>query len=422
MNSKKHKLFYGWWILGAGFFIIFYISGFIQFGFTAVFEPIANDFGWSYAQVSLAGSMRGLEMGLFAPIVGFLVDRWGPRRLVFTGAAIVGLGLLLLSRINSLVTFYGAFMLIAAGISTCVGVVPITTVNNWFRRRATMATGILVSGTAIAGLLVPLATLLIDTYGWRTVMVILGFGAWGILLPLSLFFRHKPEQYGYLPDGDSSDNLPPVEDQPPTQDAELNIGVKQALKSRTFWHIAIGLTCHIMVMNAVVIHVMPYLSSIGIARSSSSLVASAIPLASIMGRLSFGWLGDRYDKKWITALGFVLTAFGLILFGYLATAEAWVLVPFIILIGIGYGGPVPMMPALLREYFGRVRLGTLLGLAMGTASAGAMIGPPLAGWVFDKFGNYQGAWFAFAGLLIAGTIIMLTTPPVSNKMIGKPSY
>jgi len=416
MNSKKHKLFYGWWILGAGFFIIVYIAGFIQFGFTAFFEPIANDFGWSYTQVSLAGSLRGLEMGLFAPIVGFLVDRWGPRKLVFTGAAIIGLGLLLSSRINSLVTFYGAFMLIAAGISACVGVVPITTVNNWFRRRATMVTGILVSGTAVGGLLVPLATLLIDTYDWRTVMAILGFGALGILLPLSLLFRHKPEQYGYLPDGDSGNNLPPVEDQPPAQDAELNIGAKQALKSRTFWHIAIGLTCHIMVMNALVIHVMPYLSSIGIARSSSSLVASAIPLASILGRLSFGWLGDRYDKKRITALGFALAAFGLILFGYLATADSWVLVPFIILIGIGYGGPVPMMPALLREYFGRVRLGTLLGLVMGIASAGAMIGPPLAGWVFDKFGSYQGAWFAFAGLLIAGMIIMLTTPPVNRKI------
>jgi len=279
-----------------------------------------------------------------------------------------------------------------------------------------MATGILVSGTAVAGLLVPLATLLIDTYGWRTVMVILGFGAWGILLPLSLLFRHKPEQYGYLPDGDSSNNLPLVEDQPPAQDAELNIGAKQALKSRTFWHIAIGLTCHIMVMNTLIVHVMPYLSSIGVSRSLSSMVASAIPLASILGRLSFGWLGDRYDKKRITALGFIICTLGLLLFSFLATAGTWVIVLIIVIIGIGYGGPVPMMPALLREHFGRVKLGTLLGLVMGVASGGAMIGPPLAGWVFDKFGSYQGAWFAFIGLLIVGTLIMLTTPPVNRKI------
>ncbi|GAJ00315.1 unnamed protein product, partial [marine sediment metagenome] len=281
-----------------------------------------------------------------------------------------GLGLLLLSRIDSLATFYGAFMLIAAGTSTCVGVVPIATVNNWFRRRATTVTGILVSGTAMGGLLVPLVTRLIDTFGWRSVMAILGFGAWGILLPLSFLFRHKPEQYGYLPDGDSSKNLLAGGGQPSAQGAELDIGVKQALKSRTFWHIAIGLTCHILVINAVVIHVMPYLSSIGIGRSSSSLVASAIPLTSILGRLSFGWLGDRFDKKRITALGFAMATLGLILFGYLATAGTWVLVPFLIFIGIGYGGPVPMMPALLREYFGRAKLGTLLGLVMGTAALG----------------------------------------------------
>lgn len=247
-------------------------------------------------------------------------------------------------------------------------------------------------------------------------MAIFGFGAWGILLPLSLLFRHKPEQYGYLPDGDSSKNLLAGGGQPSAQGAELDIGVKQALKSRAFWHIAMGLMCHMLVIMAVVTHVMPYLRSIGIARSSSSLVASAIPLTSILGRLGFGWLGDRFNKKRITALGLLLTSLGLILFGYSATIGTWILVPFLIFIGIGYGGPVPLLPALLREYFGRVRLGTLLGLAMGAGALGGIIGPPLAGWVFDKFGSYQGAWFAFAGLAIAGMVSLLTTPSVSNKM------
>jgi OFA family oxalate/formate antiporter-like MFS transporter len=107
----------------------------------------------------------------------------------------------------------------------------------------------------------------------------------------------------------------------------------------------------------------------------------------------------------------------LIFFGFSATAGSWVLIPFIILMGIGYGGPVPMMPALLREYFGRVRLGTLLGVCMGAAALGSMIGPPLAGWVFDKLGSYQVAWFAFAGLLIAGMVSLMTTPSVSHHKV-----
>lgn len=413
METKNRKVFYGWWIVGAGFFIAMYIAGFIRFGFTAAFEPIAEDFGWSYAQISLAGSMLGLEIGLFAPIVGFLVDRWGPRRLIFAGATIAGFGLLLLSRSTSLVTFYGAFMLIATGISACIGVVPMTAVNNWFRRKATTVTGILVSGTAVGGLLVPLATRLIDMLGWQRTMAILGFGVWGIILPLSLLFRHKPEQYGYLPDGDSGKNLPAGGSQPSAQSAELDIGVRQALKSRAFWHISLGMMCHMLVITAVVTHVMPYLSSIGIARSSSSLVASAVPLTSILGRLSFGWLGDRFNKKRIASLGFILASLGLIFFGFSATMGSWVLIPFTILMGIGYGGPVPIMPTLLREYFGRVRLGTLLGVCMGAAALGSIIGPPLAGLVFDKLGSYQVAWFAFAGLLIAGMFSLVTTPSSS---------
>jgi MFS family permease len=415
MEAKNHKVFYGWWIVAAGFFIAVYIGGFIHFGFTAVFEPIASDFGWSYAQISFAASLRGLQTSFLAPVVGLLMDRWGPRRLVFAGAAIIGLGLLLLSRINSLAAFYGAFVLIAIGISTCIGVVPIATVGNWFQRKATLATGIIVSGAAVGGLMVPLATRLIDIFEWRTAMAIIGFGAWGILVPLSLLFRHKPEQYGYLLDGDLHRKLPASEGQTSAQGNELDIGVKQVLKSSAFWHIAMGFMCHILVMNAVITHVMPYLSSIGFTRSFSSLMASAIPATSIVGRLGFGWLGDKFDKRRIAALGFVLTILGLISFGYVATAGAWMLVPSLVIIGLGYGGPVPMMPALVREYFGRVRLATILGLVMGVAALGSMVGPPLAGLAFDRLGSYQVAWFGLAGLVVAGIVSLLTTPQLAVK-------
>jgi MFS family permease len=417
MEAKNRKVFYGWWIVAAGFFTAVYIGGFIHFGFTAVFQPIASDFGWSYTQISFAASLRGLQTSFLAPVVGLLMDRWGPRRLVFAGAAVIGLGLLLVSRINSLAAFYGAFILIAIGVSTCIGVVPIATVGNWFQRKVTIATGILVSGTAVGGLMIPLATRVIDIFEWRTAMAILAFGAWGILVPLSLLFRHKPEQYGYLPDGDLNRKLHSSEGQPAAQSNELNIGVKQVLKSSVFWHIVIGFMCHILVMNAVITHVMPYLSSIGINRSLASLMASAIPLTSIVGRLGFGWLGDKFDKRRIASIGFVLVSLGLLSFGYVATQGTWMLVPSIVIIGLGYGGPVPMMPALVREYFGTVRLATILGLVMGVAQIGSMVGPPLAGLAFDRLGSYQVAWFGLAGLAIVGMISLLTTPRVARNVI-----
>jgi MFS family permease len=416
MNLKNCKVFYGWWIVGACLLISMYTAGVVFFGFTAIFEPIANEFGWSYTKVSFAASIRGLETGFLVPLVGLLVDRLGPRKLLFAGATIIGLGLLLLGRINSLTMFYGVFILIAAGMSTCTGVVLQTVVGNWFRGKVSIATGIVVSGVALGGLLVPLVTRIIDIFEWRAAMAILGLGAWGILLPLSLLVRHKPEQYGYLPDGDV--NGKPVSSEGVTlaQSTGGQIGVRQALKSRAFWHISLGLACHYLAINAVTTHVMPYLSTIGIARSTSSLVAGAIPLTSIFGRLSFGWFGDRFDKRWVTALGFALASLGMLFFGYAATVGTWVLIPFLILFGIGYGGPVPMLSALMREYFGRVRLGTILGLAMGVGWLGGIVGPPLAGWVFENFGSYQGAWFASAGLVIAGMVSLVTIPSAGNTI------
>ena len=157
-----------------------------------------------------------------------------------------------------------------------------------------------------------------------------------------------------MPDGDLYRKLPTNEDQSSSQNDELDIGVKQVLKSSAFWHIAMGFMCHILVVNAVITHAMPYLSSIGITRSLASIMAGAIPLTSIAGRLGFGWLGDKFDKRRIAALGFVLTSLGLFSLGYVTIAGAsWLLVPSIVILGIGYGGPIPMMPALLREYFGK---------------------------------------------------------------------
>ncbi len=105
VNRNPSRVFYGWWVVGASFFISLYTGGVVFFGFTAVFEPIADEFGWSYAQISLAASIQGLEAGLLAPVTGLLVDRWGPRKLIFGGAIISGLGLILLSRITSLAMF-----------------------------------------------------------------------------------------------------------------------------------------------------------------------------------------------------------------------------------------------------------------------------------------------------------------------------
>ncbi len=422
IDMKKYKVFYGWWIVSAITLISAYVIGVVNWGFTAAFEPIANEFRWSYAKVSFAASIRGLQGGLLTPLVGFLFDRWGPRRWIFAGVIITGLGLFLLSRINALTTFYGAAVLIALGFSCCTGLVTAAVIGNWFRKRVGLATGIAISGGCVGGLCVPLVTRLIDVCGWRDATAILGLGMLVICLPLSLLVRHKPEQYGYLPDGEMNRGPVAGEDINPAQSTEVVIGVKQALKSRGFWHVAFAMMFHMMPVNAVVVHVMPYLSAIDVARSTASLVAMAIPLISILGMISFGWFTDRFDRRWIGAIACALTGLGVFLFAYIGDAGIWLFLIFPIIFGIGLGGFVPVLPTLQREYFGRVRLGTILGLTSGVGLIGTILGPPLAGWIFDSWGSYQYAWFVLTVVPIIGTVILLTAPaaggamPVANEL------
>lgn len=422
--SKKHpRVFYGWWVVGASFLIALYTGGVIFYGFTALLEPLANEFGWSYAHISLAASLRGLEMGLLAPLVGLVVDRWGPRRLIFGGAIFIGLGLMLLGRINSLGMFYGAFILIGIGVSGLGFTVLLTAVVNWFRKKVAIATGIVVSGFAIGGVLVPVVTVLIDKYEWRTAMIILGLSTWVIALPLSLLIRHNPEQYGYLPDGDVSSPVVVDESLTSARSTNKNIPARKTGAIRVFWHIALASMFHMLVISAVVIHVMPYLTSIGISRSTASLSAGAVPLASVGGRLGFGWLGDRLDKRRVAAIGFALMALGLLFFDLIGTGWMWLLLPFLVLFSTGWGGSVTMRAALLREYFGRRRFGRVYGFVIGVAILGNIAGAPLAGWVFDNWGSYQGIWLVLAGLAVAALIIIITTPPVSSiQMADKVSH
>ena len=397
-------MFYGWWIVGASFFISLCVGGIVFYGFTVFFEPIVNEMGWTYTQVSLAASLRGLEMGLLAPLTGMLVDWWGPRRLIFSGIIITAAGLILLSTTTSLGMFYGAFALIAIGMSACATTVLMTAIANWFQAKIGIASGIAICGFGLGGLLVPVIVKLIDVYEWRMTITILAIGMVVMVLPLSLVFRHKPEQYGYLPDGQ-------LEYCPTYHNGSLSQDMKamQALRNGTFWHLALAFTYHMMVTSTIITHIMPYLSSIGVGRSNSGRVATAIPILSIGGRLSLGWLGDKVDRKLVATGAFVMMGFGLLCLGYVPL-ETWLLVPFIVLFSIGYGGNMVMRPSLGREYFGKTNFGTIFGLITVIAGLGNIIGPTLAGWVYDNWGSYQDIWFAFAGFAIVAVISMLTIP------------
>ncbi|HEY32954.1 MAG TPA: MFS transporter [Dehalococcoidia bacterium] len=417
MKGRFTTVFYGWWLVGASLLIAMYVGGGVFYGFTAIFEPIADEIGWSYTQISLAASLRGVEMGLLAPLVGIITDRWGPRRLIFGGGILAALGLFLLGRTNSLGMFYAAFALIAIGISTCTMTVLLTAVANWFRRRVGIATGIAVSGFGLGGLMVPAIVGLIEAYDWRVAIIILALGMLVLVLPLSLLFRHKPEQYGQQPDGEPTVDVIAVNDglaSVPLVTTEEDVSARQALRSGSFWSIALASACHVMLVTAVITHVMPYLSSIDVARSTSSQVAMAVPLASIAGRLGFGWFADRASRKLVSVVGFGMMGLGLLCFALTGITGAWILIPFLVLFGIGYGGINVMRPALVQEYFGRSSFGTIFGIIIGAGMVGSIGGPALAGWAYDNWGSYQDMWFLMSAVPVVALIAMLLMSPARS--------
>jgi MFS family permease len=396
------KIFYGWWIVLACFLTNLYVSSIVFFGFTAFLDPLVKEFGWSYTQVSFAASLRGLEMGILAPLVGFLADRFGSRKLIFSGVITVGFGLILLSLTRSLAMFYGSFILLAFGAGGCTSVVTMTAVANWFKKNVGIAFAVMASGFGASGLIVPLIVRLIDGYGWRTALIILGLGMWALGIPLSFVIRNKPEQYGYLPDGKLADGRISEHE---IQHEKVEISFKEALKKRSFLYLNLAEVMRFMVLTAVVLHIMPYLGSMGMSRPTAGLVAAAIPLFSIIGRFGFGWLGDVFDKRYVIAVTFGFMGMGMLAFSHMQAT--WAIYLFLFLFSPGFGGGSVLRGAVLREYFGRDSFGKMIGILMGFASIGGIIGPTLAGWVFDTLGSYDFIWLVFAGCMSLGIILAL---------------
>ncbi len=417
MNWKPSKVFYGWWIVGAAFIVGFFVAGSMFQSFTAFFEPIAEEFGWSYAEISLGFSLRGMALGLFAPLVGVLVDRWGPRRLIFFGAIVTASGVLLLSNVSSLAMYYAAFLLMAIGLSSCTLTVLMTAITNWFHAKIGLASGIVTCGFGFGGLLIPVIVRLIDSYGWRSCLVILAVAMLALLLPLSFVFRHKPERYGYMPDNQAFKQI----------EAEISLetavgtiekpSMKELLTSKAFWRLAIAFTAFHMSLVSLVAHIMPYLSSINMARANASIIATAMPLISIIGSFTFGRLGDKLERKKVAALTYAMSGIGLICLAF-ASVSLWALAPFLLFYGIGYGGSNAMRPSLTSEVFGRESFGKVFGLMVGINSLISSVGPLLAGWTYDSWGSYEAIWFIYAGLAFISVIAVLTTPAYTPKSVN----
>jgi MFS family permease len=370
-----------------------------------------------------------MEGGIAAPIVGYFIDKFGPRKMSIFAVIIFGTGFLMLSRIDSLLSFYIAFVVASIGHSAGFYAVGSTTVANWFILKRGKAMGFVTGGVALAGTLVPVLVWLINQFGWRQSLVIAGVVMWIIGIPLSFVFRHKPEHHGMLPDGNNAGALehPEVETEgalkltvQPVQTVESNqetdYTALEAIKTRTFWFLAVGTSLSFMAMSALFVHVMPFLESIGISREKASLVVTFTILLSVVGRVGLGWLSDYMNKRFVFCVALGLQVIGMLFFANIRSF--WHIVVFLITFSPGYGAPIPLRPAMQGEYFGRKHFGAIQGLFLSVSTVTTMIGPPFAGWICDVTGSYRLAFQILAAIPAIGIFfIMLTSPP--QRMVKK---
>ncbi|MFC2065471.1 MFS transporter [Chloroflexota bacterium] len=414
-------MFYGWWIVILASFATAFGGATIWYGFTAFFSPLVNEFGWSYTAISFAASLRGVETGLLDLPFGFLVDRFGGRRVVFVGSMLAGIGFLMLSRVNSLTTFYISFIIIFCGATGFGLVVFAAIINRWFSKRAGLALGIISAGFGVGGIAVPGIVYLLDTFSLRIVFVIIGMATLIAGVFITYFLHSRPEDMGYRPDGVPPNGREYDSERASQHTTKLvsparHYTVKEVIHSPPFWIILYVSTITVFTVQMVMTHVMPYLEHIGYSRYTASIVAMMIPVMSIFGRVGMGWVSDFINRRVMLILVTVGQVVGILLFFY--ARLSFFLPLFAILFGVSYGGLIILRLQVLRDYYGITYIGSIIGLSFGLSTIGGMLGPLLAGWLFDTTSNYSLAW-VISGLLLLSSlplILILKNPPPTVKI------
>ena len=386
---KRPRIFYGWWIVAAGMGIATLTSTLFVYGFSAFFIAWRESFGWSRALLGGVVGLSRLEGGMVAPVAGWFIDRYGPRRIMFLGLGMMGLGFLALSRINSLTMLYIVFLgLLATGASFGTGRPVQVAVANWFIRRRGRAMGTLVAGYGLGGSFVFLFALIINTFGWRTGAIVAGLAIWGIGFPLASFIRHRPEQMGLLPDGDRVPDgtgvTPVAGGESPTPSVgdgevedsvtpqtmkprhfwmrdprpEIDLTTRQALRTPAFWLMALTYAIWAATPAINTVYLAPFLAEeLELDYVVAVGAISFFAFTSILGRVGCGFLADYVNIRLFVASFLIMEGVGIFLFSQVQSLGQ---VPFyIIIFAIAHGGLIPLWSVLQGYLFGRKDFGTI---------------------------------------------------------------
>lgn len=380
--------------------------------------------GISRAATSIPSSIGRLEGGFEGPIVGWLADKYGPRRLIIIGTITVSSALILMNFINAVWAFYVVWGVILGTGFNLATTLPIhKAISNWFVKKRGLAISIMMVFSGLSGVIVmPLIALLLTTQSWRTTCLIGGLVIGLLGLPLAWFgFKdQRPEYYGLLPDGAVTDDA--VDDRDQMIDKgigyaanlrELEFTLKQALKTPAYWLVTISFAIHTLVAPALSIHTIPFLTDRGIDPLNAAGMMAIMIGSSLPARLAGGIIADRLNINnlpYLVGGAYLMQALGIAVFLLNQQSIAMIYLWFI-LYGTGMGVSFTINTIVIARYFGRKAFGSIQGSARIISAPTGVLAPIYAGWVYDSTGSYIPAYTVFAVLLAVAFVLMLFARP-----------
>ena len=401
-------LFYGWYVVGAAGGVQFLAAILWMQSYGAYVVLLQEEFGWSSALVAGAFALTRIESGILGPLQGWLADRYGPRAVLTFGTFLFGIGFMLFSQVNSLLTFYLVFALIAVGSSLGGFATVMVALVNWFSRNRAKAVAISQMGYALGGICVPLVIICLEAFGWRTTAFISGVIVLVAGLPMVQLVRHRPEEIGEIPDGAVTG---PSDQQRNVFSKNRDFSAREAMRTASFWLISIGHACALLTVSSIMVHLVPHLTgSMNYSLAQAGLVVALMTGFQMTGQLVGGYLGDRFNKQVICVLCMFSHVLGLSLLAY--SSSTWMVIVFTALHGLAWGIRGPLMVALRADYFGPSSFGTIMGFSSLIVMLGMSAGPIFAGYMADVYGNYQlGFTLLAAGAMLGSACFAFAGPP-----------
>jgi MFS family permease len=386
----------GWWVVVGGSVLLTLQNGLILSAFGAYLVTITADTGWTPGVIALGYAILQLGNGFLAPLTGWCCDRFGTRAVSRAGTLATAAGFALASQAGDAGHFIGAVSVIALGCSAA-GIMPLTVaVVQTITERRTLALGLLPTGIALGGLVVPLVTWALDGFGWRATFLGVAAVILVIGIPAGSFLPRERRGRRAAP--------PAVPDEPaPDPDAGPSHNLGGALRTTAFWLLVLGHGTALVAVSAVNLHLVPLMTNHhGIPLATAGLTVAVMSTTQLLGQVVTGFIGDRVDKRWLAAACMVVQTGVLIV---LATASGVELVVAAAVVhGIAWGLRGPVMTAMRTDYFGTGSFGTIMGWSTGFVSIGLVVGPLLVTAIEGGPGGYPWAFLTLAMVTAVGSV------------------